>query len=543
MAQTFTEDMLELIPADQLSEEQTAFRPYPSPFGVSLPIYRCLREPTCEDWQQHTNICIWRDNGTFLCLSDNANRVFQERHVCFRRSKAEGVIYGKTDEAIAATAAWFWTLQHADKSNRLVIEVDDCRNEFRFDCTALRPEQLASILDANRELSLRCGTWTAEQSVVLATRPYLMTLKLDDDSCFQDKGAAFVEALERRQSSFGSLHMSSTSSFFRPDLLQACSTNIRRLLQQHSMFDKLAMGALYRREEILDSFAAPVNALSCEVHADCLTPSDFENLPMVAKDLDIAFNLDLVQDWADLLIAFLNRLAEVGHLERLRFTACWEDYFPVESDAEDSDEEDFSYSNKLPAASEVKPVAKALIRVINGNPNLTHLALGKDHGNIDWTPHFKGVFKALEVHQRIRTLVVEGEPPTTNIYPWMRKLLSRNRTIVILDESGDKLSNGRRINRLYALNRLYNGSASLLEAPTEVRSLLVLMAFTKRTARKFQHAALLLFDHTVTLCEYMESVDLDELEATKETTVEESNTALSSDASHPTGGLKRKREL
>jgi hypothetical protein len=54
----------------------------------------------------------------------------------------------------------------------------------------------------------------------------------------------------------------------------------------------------------------------------------------------------------------------------------------------------------------------------------------------------------------------------------------------VLDESGDTLSNGRRINRLYALNRLYNGSVSLLEAPTEVRSLLVPMALTKRTARK-----------------------------------------------------------
>ncbi|GAX17681.1 hypothetical protein FisN_10Lu403 [Fistulifera solaris] len=534
--------MLELIPADQLSEEQKAFRPYPSPFGVTLPIYRCLREP---DWQQllDDNICIWRDNGTFLCLSEIAKRVFQERHVCFRLAKQVGVIYGKTDEAIAETAAWFWTLQHSDNQKRLVIEIDDCRDEFRFNSAALRPEELVSILDANRQLSLRCGTWTAEQSVVLATRPYSMTLKLDDDSCFQDKGAAFVEALERRKSSFGSLHMSSTSSFFRPDLRQVCSTNIRRLLQQKNTFDKLAMGALYRKEEILDSFSAPVNALSCEVHADCLTPRDFENLPIAAKDLDIAFNLDLVHDWADLLISFLNRLAELGHLERLRFTACWEDYFPVESDTEDSDEEDSFYERKLPDASEVKPVAEALIRVIKGNPYLTHLRLGKDHGNIDWTPHFKGVFKALEVHKRMRTLVVEGEPPTTNIYPWMRKLLSRNRSIVVLDESGDKLSNGRRINRLYALNRLYNGSASLLEAPTEVRSLFVPMALTKRTARKFQHAALLLFDHTVTLCEYMESVDLDELDADGEATLDESNTALSSDASHPRGGLKRKREL
>ncbi len=147
------------------------------------------------------------------------------------------------------------------------------------------------------------------------------------------------------------------------------------------------------------------------------------------------------------------------------------------------------------------------------------------------------------MHKCIRTLVVEGQPPTTNIYPWIRQLLSRNRTIVVLDDSGDKLSNGRRIRRLYELNRLYNGSASLLEAPTELRSLLVPIALTKRTARKFQHAALLLFDHTATLCEYMESVDFAELGAIEEATMEEINTTLSSDASHQTGPLKRKREL
>jgi hypothetical protein len=147
-----------------------------------------------------------------------------------------------------------------------------------------------------------------------------MTLKLDDDGpygfcCFQDKGAAFVAALERRQSSFRSLHMSSTSSFFRPDLQQACSTSIRRLLQQNNMFDKLAMGALYRKEEILDSFSAPVNAFSCKVHAECLMPSDFEKLPILAKDLDIAFRLDLVHDWADLLISSIILEAEITAYE------------------------------------------------------------------------------------------------------------------------------------------------------------------------------------------------------------------------------------
>jgi hypothetical protein len=73
----------------------------------------------------------------------------------------------------------------------------------------------------------------------------------------------------------------------------------------------------------------------------------------------------------------------------------------LESDAEEDidDDDDFSDSNQLPDASEVAPVAEALIRVVHGNPNLTHLALGKDHGNIDWTPHFKGCVQGVRSAQ------------------------------------------------------------------------------------------------------------------------------------------------
>ncbi len=74
----------------------------------------------------------------------------------------------KNDVAIAETLA---TFLGSFKSKQLVLEMDSRRNEFCFDCAVIRPEQLASILDAHRQLSLRCGTWTAEQSVVLATRP------------------------------------------------------------------------------------------------------------------------------------------------------------------------------------------------------------------------------------------------------------------------------------------------------------------------------------------------------------------------------------
>jgi hypothetical protein len=71
-----------------------------------------------------------------------------------------------------------------------------------FGFAAITPQQLAHILDSNpnRKVQISTGLWSAEQSLVFATRPYLLNLYFesrhtDDGFYFEDDGTQFVDAL------------------------------------------------------------------------------------------------------------------------------------------------------------------------------------------------------------------------------------------------------------------------------------------------------------------------------------------------------------
>jgi hypothetical protein len=70
-------------------------------------------------------------------------------------------------------------------------------------------------------------------------------------------------------------------------------------------------------------------------------PNDFSSLIIPAEERDVTINLDLVNDWTSLLVSLLNRVAELGHLKRLRIiVVCWEEYSLEWSDSEQSDSDD-----------------------------------------------------------------------------------------------------------------------------------------------------------------------------------------------------------
>ena len=112
---------------------------------------------------------------------------------------------------------------------------------------SLTPEQLARRMDANpaRRFVFEQGTWSAEHSVILATRPYPLDLKLCNDPLdelgfdFQDDGTAFVDALERRQSPFGSLCLEFEGSY--PSYSPLSSENLERLFNLDFFFEKLTL--------------------------------------------------------------------------------------------------------------------------------------------------------------------------------------------------------------------------------------------------------------------------------------------------------------
>lgn len=489
------EQLLELIP--KLSAKQKAFRP--NKRKDTMPMYKLLREPTHfddMDWKKYRNIAIWRDNHTLICVGPSARRQNGERRVFFTIHQEEGqytlecAIYGKKDSAIAATAAFFWSLQHLGES-RLEIYACEKRNKNDFSFAALSAEQLARILDANpsRHWEFQTGFWSAEQCLIFATRPYPLKLKLTESlgakSCFRfkDEGNAFVDALETRQSSFGSLCID-----FDLDEMPFSPINLLRIFRLETI-DKLSCSILEWRL-VLEPFRAQVNTLDYEINVSHIETRDVDSLDIATTDLNLRFYLENAGDWSEgRIISFLNRVAVLGHLERFGFS--------------------MDCGGRYIFALSLERIVEALVRAIITNTKLTYLNLGDSHSRFEWVPHLQIIFKAIEEHKSLRTVVMNDRYWVDDSYSLLEHLLSRNRDIVVLNPSGKKISNGPAIDNAYLLSQIYYGSVKLLKESTQLRPGLVETALVRGASTKFPHTALLLYNHADILCESLLLVEED----------------------------------
>lgn len=479
--------LLERIPDERLTRQQENCRPYRH--KVYLPIYKLTREPTSLDefeWETYHDVVIWRENGTAILICKKAHHKKWGGKVSFTvhvgKYQLGGAIFTVADHAddcdrdeakALETFTFFASLKPFGESNiRLEIDLKDFTSDWDFDfAAALTSKQLACIIDAspNRQLAFRAGDWSAEQSVILATRPFRLDLKLGQSTHgydyfkLQDEGTAFVKALETRQSSFGSLCLkfeSSGDGYWTP----FSSANLKRLFNLDTTFEQLKLSML-EEEVALLPFSSKTRALTYEIDLNCFQESDFDSLNILTQDLSIKVtflghrvldNGDLDNDynhnWDRRLISFLKRLAEFDHLTRLKISV---------------------YCDEKILLEKVKGVADALITVIKRHPSLAYLDISARSWLLDWTPQMEHIFKATEEHRGLRTLVVERYPQDDSNYSWLKRLLSRNRNITVFDSSGRKCSDGSTINKLYALNRFYNGSLDLVKESELWRASLV----------------------------------------------------------------------
>ena len=174
-----------------------------------------------------------------------------------------------------------------------------------------------------------------------------------------------------------------------------------------------------------------------------IRPGDFNSLDIVTHDLTLAIFAGERNDDLDspLLISFFDRVAEMGHFERLKLKVqSLHDWWQ------------FVWSH------DVTPVAEALLLAINASPNLAYLDLGNTWACANWAPHLKNMCSSMEQHKRLRTFVVPGKykshygvpddadsvdgfwaddginlPSQLFDYSWLERLLSRNRNITVLD--------------------------------------------------------------------------------------------------------------
>ncbi len=449
-----------------------------------------------------------------------------EIHVSFaiheegKQDILKGVFYGAQ---IEDAATFFWSLKHP---NGIRLEIDFQAREWDdFNFRDIAPEQLAQILDSNptRHLQLLAGTWTAEQSVILATRPYPLQLTLFRKSGnawgafgWEDQGTAFVDALERRQSSFGSL-------LVEGDPFSAA--NFRRLLNVDK-FDKLVFGTPFWDDRLLP-LSAKANAVVYWLYGEYVKPEDFAHLDIKTKDLKLTIDLDETTDWSELLISFLKRVATLGHMERFCFSASWSD----------------RSANQQPANNDVACVTDAIINVINSSPKMRYLNLSEMPWLMKCAPELQRLFVVMEGHAGMRTFVLKTMIAEDVLYPWLEQLLSRNRNIQVVDPSGKRISNGTTIDKLFALNRFYTGWIDLIteDSSSEWKSLFVATALTEGASKDFQRSALLLSNHTDMLFDVVHVADLDGIsnDAAEGIIAVESTFSVSSEDDERTASSKR----
>lgn len=93
---------------------------------------------------------------------------------------------------------------------------------------------------------------------------------------------------------------------------------------------------------------------------------------------------------------------------------------------------------------------------------------------------------------------------------WLERLLSRNRNIEVVDAFGQRYTDGPNIDKGYALNYFYNGSARTVRESTSLRPLLVATVLAESASENFQYTALLLSHHTDVLCEFFQDTNLED---------------------------------
>jgi hypothetical protein len=479
--ESFDKSVFEEIPESSCSPEQiTRWRCY----GGSSKTYVLLRDPSNLDEIRKLGqrLAIWRENQTLTYVSwgfdDGPLGVgkylhcgFDEGDCGFNEGDVHLYIGGSTHDAMAQTAAFFLSLVRSTSNFvRLLIANDTA--PFRIDLSAAQSQCFVDIFEAipSLHLEFQAITLSAAQSVALATRPHPVTIKYYD-SVLADGGTAFVNALQDRKSSFGSL----TVEQYRSNDLPLNVDNLRRLLQVETI-EHLGLPLLFDNELVLLPFSAKADSLFYEFRMESQVSRNYwESLCITATKLSLTMFADEPAP-SETIILFWRRIASLGHFVELKF-----EYEPV----------------RLPLC-----VIHEMTRAALANKNLKVLDLaGVIHHCEDY---LKTLFNGLKYHQGLRCLrvYVENDKAFDSNFSELVDFLSHHRNIEVTDCHGTRFSDGLLVDALYSLNKFYRGSSDLVVAPLSEpeRNRLVTTALVEQASKDFQRSALLLSNHLDTLC-------------------------------------------
>ena len=391
-------------------------------------------------------------------------------------------IVGRTDNANAETAVKYMLAEVPRKGTSLpcvIIRGIDC--DFRAAGSRCFSHMFEVV--KTRDVQLFNLTMSAQQSAVLATASHPIVLMLTGCK-FEDRGTAFVDAIEKRQTPFGSLTF--------PKRTGLSDDNLKRLLQV-GMLNSLSLFLLGDEKLTLLPFATKADSLVYDISSASLLKADFEGLNIAPTSLSLTVHHAGEGFPTEHVLSFLQRVADVGHFVRLRVRI------------------------KLSRVVRVPDcVAQELVRATLANCGLTHLDIcGRDDSNAYWDPHLRAIFEGVKNHPGLCTVaayVYDEKMVFGDHFSYLRQFLAHNRYIRVTNAEGAIHTDGYFVDKLYELNAIYRGSKDLGIEPPPERPSLVTNALVTRASTNFQYSALLLSNHADALCEIVQFANVNGLD-------------------------------
>lgn len=430
--------------------------------------FRMIRSPTCVReliafLQTNKRSVLWINGESAWISEESSFRLYdsaETSRLYLSINNHRFCLSGQSDYQVAQVAAFIWTLDNSNTDDYIYIHGPTTGNKL-FDFNVLSSEPILSSLLTKRVALLGVNV-PAELAMKLALQPQPIHLMLYDSS-FADNGEAFLEALGKRRTPFGSLILNGCTSMKSAFLSRLYKAGMLEFLRVVS-YDKVTGNAN------LLPFASRAKKVEFEV----VIPGDEWNAIKSVTIVPERFILKMTRDMPGLASLFLRataNLTEMGLVMK---------YAPSEQTWCD------------------------LIAAVDCNQNLKELELGEL--DRDYLSRWGDLIGVIGRHPRLCKLKLhcKCEPPSEEdlkLVDGLVSMLQCNRNIINVNFVGQHQDVWMSpLKECLRFNRFFRGSDALTRETELERMRLLGMTMVERTRHDARNTALLLANNTDALC-------------------------------------------
>lgn len=447
---------------------------------------RMIRSPACvqdliEFLNTHHYTLVWIERNA--CIANGiGSRKLPKHCLSLWINDHHFSLHGQSDQDVGKLAAFLWTLpdRNCESSSSTLRIQATATTELTVGNALLlllfTTEQMNALLmkkrNSSRKIEFRGMTFSEEQSVILASQPHQVHLLLDN-CIFMDGGRAFVDTLEKRETSFGNLMLQRMISFHQEPPRQFNQDIQRRLFQ--------------------------VTALEhLRIHNCDLKPGNNDLLPFASNAEWVEYNMAVPRnEWVSLksITIVPKRFVLIMNKDLFGFSSV---FLQATSNL-----------TEMGLVIEIKPTKQTLddlLVAVDRNQNLKELEIGCIDRH--WLPRWKDLMCIIGRHQGLCKLKLhskQSDPTKREVARFINGLssmLQQNHNIVNVEFIG-RYEEGHQptlpLEELLRFNRFFQGSKALARENELVRMSLLGRAMIDAHDVTWK-TAVLLSEHVDALC-------------------------------------------